>query len=225
VIVSGYAALGLGCIFFLPPVGFQSLVTVVFVWAWSARQWRPVVFLLLSCGATLFVYRVLGYVAYQQTRQLQQEFPVVSLEERLPRTPAHHSHASGPPANFVRFEELESRVEREERRRNPFRMRALRRLHEDTFSIFVNRPGFGAMRMSDVEPLLRAQRRQEIPIGQPGTPSPSAWLPDSLCSPPSTTKEDEALLSMNEESVVDFVNPLGFGFIKDRQHVTGFQEH
>jgi hypothetical protein len=33
------------------------------------------------------------------------------------------------------------------------------------------------------------------------------------------------LAIVNRSSVVDFVNPGGFGFVKDRQHVAGFQSH
>ena len=220
----GGAAVGFLCVM-LPSVIFQAMVVGGIATIWGGRRWRPALFLLLSCSGTLLVYGVLGFFAYRQTRQLQQEFPVVSLEERLPRIRAPQSKASGPQAVSVRFEELESRIEREESWTNPLHLRALRALHEETFSIFVNQPGFGVARMSGVDRFLRTQRRQDVPIAQPSTPSPSPWLPESLSNESSALGNYGELYSLHEASFMDFVNPLGFGFSKDRQHVAGFQAH
>jgi hypothetical protein len=33
------------------------------------------------------------------------------------------------------------------------------------------------------------------------------------------------LTGLHEDAILDFVNPQGFGFIRDRGHVAGFQEH
>jgi hypothetical protein len=33
------------------------------------------------------------------------------------------------------------------------------------------------------------------------------------------------MLQLHDAGVLDFVNPLGFGYIKDRTHVAGFQKH
>ena len=221
--IFGGASVGFLCIT-LPPVLFQAILIGGIVAAWGARRWRPAVFLLLSCTATLLVYGVTGYLAFRQTRQLLQKYPVISLEERLRQPLAHHSEALRLPAVSGRFAEFESRMESESRM-NPFRMRALRRLHEGTLAVFVNQPGFGVTRMSDVESLLRTQRRQETPIPQPGTLPPSPWLPESLSKVPDTSREGDKLNAFHEASVVEFVNSEGFGFVKDRRHVAGFQEH
>ena len=63
------------------------------------------------------------------------------------------------------------------------------------------------------------------PIPQPGSPSPSPWLLDSLRTGPDDSKDADNLLSLHQESVVDFVNAANFGYFKDRRHVAGFQEH
>jgi hypothetical protein len=36
---------------------------------------------------------------------------------------------------------------------------------------------------------------------------------------------ESTLVKLHRDGVVDFVNPGGFGFVKDRRHVAGFQEH
>ena len=69
----------------------------------------------------------------------------------------------------------------------------------------------------------RVRCRPRIP--QPGVPSPSPWLLDSLQILPAGSKNADNLLSLHQESVVDFVNADNFGYFKDRRHVAGFQEH
>ncbi len=99
-------------------------------------------------------------------------------------------------------------------------------VHEDAVRLFVNQPGFGVTRMIMITPdLLRRGLRGEPPIPQPGRPSPSPWLLDSLQVGPDSSKDSDGLLSLHQGSVVDFVNADNFGFFKDRRHVAGFQEH
>jgi hypothetical protein len=33
------------------------------------------------------------------------------------------------------------------------------------------------------------------------------------------------MLRLHDDGVLDFLNPKGFGFVKDRKHVAGFQKH
>jgi hypothetical protein len=223
-ILFGGASLGFLCVM-VPPVLFQAILMGGVVAVWGAKRWRPAVFLMLSCTGTLLVYGVLGYFAYRQTIQLQQEHAYASLEDRLPRSATHHSGRSATAAAAERLNTLENLVD-SDCRRGDLRTMSLRRLHEDTVSVFVNRPGFGVGRMTAmVDHFLKGQLRQEQRIPEPGTPSPSPWLPESLSKEPSTLGNYGDLFSLHEASFVDFVNPLGFGFVKDRQHIAGFQEH
>jgi hypothetical protein len=138
-IILGGACVGFLCVV-LPPVIFQAIGVGGIVAAWGGRRWRPAVFLLLSFGATFLVYGILGYLAYRQTRELQQEYAYVSLEDRLPTWTPHRSGASVTPIAPERLGTLESHVE-SECRMGDLRMTSLQRLHEETVSVFVNRPG------------------------------------------------------------------------------------
>src|SRR5438132_826763 len=51
-----------------------------------------------------------------------------------------------------------------------------------------------------------------VPVASPG---------DAVAIVPA----EDALRDMHQDSVLDFVNPKGLGFIKDREHVKGFQAH
>ena len=53
------------------------------------------------------------------------------------------------------------------------------------------------------------------------TPTPPLSPGDVGPVPPG----EQTLRDLHEDSILDFVNPKGFGFIKDREHVKGFQAH
>jgi hypothetical protein len=219
------AALGL-CLIVIPPVLLQAalICAVVSIWGW--RRWRRSVFLLLSAAATVFAYGFFGVVAFQETKQLQQEFPYVSMEDRLPLPSVSRPVASLSYAANDRLDSVEHHLDKQTKE-NEFKFYDLRILHEDAVEVFVNQPTFGVARMPRFWRLLilKMQRRLEPPIPQPGSPSPSPWLLDSLQTGPIGSSTAANLLSLHQENMVDFVNADNFGFLKDRRHVAGFQEH
>jgi hypothetical protein len=111
---------------------------------------------------------------------------------------------------------------------------SLRWLHEDTVQDFIESPGFGVTRMM-------GPRKEDIEI----VDAPPIPLPDPAHKTGESGPEDEELLplesyspgaseglpreqelfSLHDGSVLDFVNPKGFGFVRDRAHVKGFQAH
>ena len=197
---------------------------------WRAARWTPRYFLALSCIATVVAFAIQGYFALRQTKHLQEVYPYISMENRLRMPRKQVSTVVLPVATANRLADMETLIEDKERS-SPSSNRAisLRQIHEQTVQIFVNQQGFGATRASGLrEHLLKQGIRQEQSIPQPGTRSASPWLTelwhevqaDSLLS-----KYPSSLVSLHRESVVDFVNLPGFGYIRDRQHVAGFQEH
>jgi hypothetical protein len=218
----GLAATGV-CLVMLPPVLLQAVLVCIAALIWRARRRGPQYFLTLSCAATVVAFAIPGYFAFQQTRHLQQAYPYISIDERLPLTKKQQSGETLPTATANRLSELESSIDQEGSKRFGDRRRELlRALHEETVQIFVNQPGFGVSRAGGLrEYVLRMGFRQQSPIPQPGTFSPSPWT-----SPPLQRQQtaSDSLLSLHQASVVDFVNPVGFGYIKDRRHVAGFQD-
>jgi hypothetical protein len=206
----------------LPPIVLQATLLGVIASVWGWRRWRRSVFLSLSCAATLLVYGVLGVVAFRETTRVQREYPYFSLEDRLPLPKTRRPMASLPLAANNSLGSLEKVIDDRDGM-NDYRASSLRALHEDAVRIFVNQPAFGFARMSTFwEFVLRMKVRREPPISQPGHPSPSPWILESL---PDSSKDADGLLSLHQGSVVDFVNADNFGFIKDRRRVAGFQEH
>ena len=93
----------------------------------------------------------------------------------------------------------------------------------------ISRPGFGVARMPRLsEWMLKRGLREEEPVPQPGPRSTFSWSAGAgeMQSPPRReTAARQDLLWMHRLGIVDFVHPGGFGFVKDRRRVAGFQEH
>jgi hypothetical protein len=227
--------LGFLMVGFFPPVAWQSLFLAIAVITWSLRGGRGWSFIPLALGATAMAYAITGWSAYRDLVHLQERFPYVSLVQRLPeRTLAAPTHLSASSADRLDcFEDaiggLRSRFGTHPRRRweriDLWRVETLKELHENAVGVFVNRPGFGIMRMSGAEEMvLMAGLREDEPVRQPGPRVPPASLAATLDPKPKGNLE-EALYDIHQDSVADFINPPGFGYVKDRQRVAGFQAH
>ncbi len=99
----------------------------------------------------------------------------------------------------------------------------LRLLHEQAIGLFINSPGFGDFRTPrpTAWSLASGLRREPVPL-QLAPRAPGVWSPGDGVSTPGGL---EAPLGAILEAILDFVNPAGFGFIKDRGHVAGFDTH
>jgi hypothetical protein len=106
------------------------------------------------------------------------------------------------------------------------RVEALKQLHENRILVFINSPGFGIARMLDFkrraeapqETLVTLKRMDAIEWWTQGNSNASS----SLSLPSSLLSEAQEL---HRGSLVDFINRPGYGWIKDREHVAGFQAH
>jgi hypothetical protein len=213
-----------GCyLFLLQPVLLQAIALGILGWVWTARCWRLRTFVLLSTAATVGIYGVIGIDAFQDVKRLQQEYPYVSMRDRLPSPTTARSTVLLSPATADRLANQEYVLEQDNHRWiEGQRTNALRALHEDAVQVFVREEGFGISRMGGVKRWLKLGIRADSPLPQPGASSPSSWKPEAMQSGPTPS---DGLRSLHAASVLDFVNPLGFGFIKDREHVAGFQAH
>jgi hypothetical protein len=143
------------------------------------------------------------------------------MEGRLPAPKPVPGGAPLPPATAQRLSRLEEEIADAEHA-NFYREYQLRALHEHAVALFINSPGFGVARMIHPTESGLTRRSEPIPL-QPGSRFASMWSPGELRRP---TAGDEAPLSlMLEDSILDFVNPRGFGYFKDRRHVAGFEAH
>jgi hypothetical protein len=175
-------------------------------------------YLPVSVAVTLIAYGITTWYALEQNQQLRQRFPIESLEARLPARPP-----SSPPhlAETARFDDLEATLDLHVRVNLARHQHALRRLHEDRVGQFTNSFGFGVGRMAEFDDItiLMNSQRNRTPIPQPGR-GPNASPPDKW-----EPVAGSGFGTLHEASVLDFVNPAGFGVFENRRRVIGFQRH
>jgi hypothetical protein len=170
---------------------------------------------------------------------LRKKLGYESLVDRLAYETKFPQRRVAMPKELLDSEEWK-RIEQSEQTPLPFgpwrysqvRAEALEKLHSDKVEDFVKRNGFGVVRALVPSPSL-----WELPVAQaiPNPRMPSLPESDSTAVPlpPRDVVASQrmrwpgvALLEgLHTLSRTDFVNPPGFGHVKDRAHVSGFQEH
>lgn len=197
---------------------FAALSVALLVWPLARRRVRS--FLPLAAAAFFGAFGLATDYAFQRVAvndALRERYAFESMADRVPEpAPADRIPASPQLAEFEKLVDDGSQW--------THRSGELRQLHEETVSQFVNSFGFGVGRMGELfqpsEFWLRPPERDDPPA-QPG-PRPE-WDP-SAARPVSATA-GLATHEMHAASVLDFANPAGFGYVRDRNRVAGFQPH
>jgi hypothetical protein len=213
-----------------PPLTWQvgpmcMLLIVMLVPQWGRRLYVP-----LSCVATLVAYAIFFRSVHEKREEwakLKQEFPYESLVDRLPNRNARNYSS---PSITGSLDELEDQFHQQE-----YNIVAamwtdsLRHLHENSVDEFVNRPGFGFSRMDNDQVIseihiFRNRVQDRPPVRQPDYLNPFITPYDNLKS---TLQDSDSwkILRLHNNVILDFVNPNGLGYAKDREHIAGFQKH
>ncbi len=214
---------------------------------------RPRFFYGWTLLATLLSYAVGSYFAYDYVHDAERQFPMESMAQRLNyeskrgAAAQRGGWAAEEPLNepaSKRLADLEESLDVDEvawrnmQRPRSWRNRThvLQAIHDAQVQQFVNSPGFGVIRMPLNDPYY-AKRPEEFVIPQElpdKSPSPLGISAADLRS--LTAAERSAVTEpfdklvqdswyLHSKSVLDFSNPAGFGYIRDRDHVAGFQAH
>lgn len=235
--------LGLIPVFCTIPVGFVSflyffhaLALGVFASLCAGFHANKKVFLAGSLAVFAGVYLSMGLPRWLRIQKALENNPSESLVERLDyerKTYAALGREAPPLLGknelwHVRygmdgqsFEALE-------------RMSALQALHEHTSSLFENTPDFGVARM--MRGSLRSISADEPIRSAPPLPAPQpaseGYEPPVTAGDTILTHEIEqpipagiAAKQLVESSLLDFLNPIGFGYVRDTRRVAGFSSH
>ena len=188
--------------------------TVAFVLAFMSFPTLPSTwwfgFLLTTLtGVGLFIGNLSAKSYYDRIAETQAEFPLEKLSDRLP-APSPFVLTSAPVRNVEPPPQLDGKYQ--------LRQLGLKLLHDDQLTHFINSPGFGNNRM----PHLHMFRFSKY--APPGRPV----IPIKLDSGQYQIFEgitNARLKDYHEQGVSDFVNPEGYGWVKEKQAVAGFHEH
>jgi hypothetical protein len=210
--------------FFLPAVAIQGLLLTLSVVVWDVARRRPHFFLRLSLVATLAAYAcaaVLAWQSQQEYARLRSLYPFESMEQRVPAPGREVRNAPLAGAPAQRLNTLEEMVQSES---SSIRGWQLEKLHEDAIGLFVNSPGFGVARMMHPSEggIRVGVRREQVPR-QPGPRITSVWSPGEFVQ--LSPDYENWLVPLLDTSVLDFVFPRAWGYLKDRKHVAGFLAH
>ena len=107
------------------------------------------------------------------------------------------------------------------------RVQSLKLLHSSEAQKFIDRDGFGFSRMPVPSyMLLNLPEAPTIPFAsvRDGDKETTAGNPTVSKATPPAPKE-EVLAGFHEGGINNFLNPNAFGYVKDREHVAGFQPH
>jgi hypothetical protein len=171
----------------------------------------------VSLAAVVVAYAVVATsVSREESRlnQLRAQYPFESIEDRLPRpVPA------SVPGNPELLNQLEQQVGLEFGRRN----HQLARLHTATVDRFVNSPGFGAGRMTST--LSGRNVEGERRDSSPDQPEDYFRIAPQDAGVGPVRPDTFHLEQLHREGFLDFVNPRGFGYVKNRREVAGFLSH
>lgn len=243
--VGGACAIaGLGgfvSLYFLPS-GFVMLNTFLVVLAGLAcllRGPKPGRFLKYSLAATVISYSLDAAIVIPEVREwqkLREVYPFESMADRLAyEAKAREAHSGVSPTkgfastatdqdkekSYEYLEKMESKIRTAAWLRNA----SLKRVHDDVVTQFVDSPGFGVgRRIRPSSRYLELPETDPIPMLPPEYEDPSRPIEDQV-QPKQSQEFQGDLQNMHEEELFDFLNPKGFGYIRDRHHVAGFQSH
>jgi hypothetical protein len=178
---------------------------------------------------------------------LRKQYPLESMADRL----AYEADAAKALAKLKvtddalkRLESLEKAVE--EKRAWDARARALMILHSENVHKFINRDGFGVGRMTTPGPGAKAAgsfspgklelrtapavtflkaREAALRRAEAKLETEAKLREEQRAAASHGPKGRQLLWEFHQGSALDFLNPDGFGFVKDREHVAGFQPH
>lgn len=216
---------GLGLIPTVTGLQFAWLTLALATWAFLRHRLRS--FLPLAGLAFVAAYLTGGLLslpALSDYARMQERFPYESMEDRVPPPKPDDRHLPLSKSAALHLLVQDERVEQDVHL-DGLRTESLEDIHERMTRLFVNSPGFGVARLRlPTEGKLAPMQRKEPPehpdAGRTG--GRDVGVGPRLIGSPAASLD---LFELHTDGVLDFVNPGGFGFVKDRRRVAGFQPH
>ena len=229
----------LGC-FASPAISLSGLAICVIAIVALLLALRPLSYAVLSLTGVVGVFAwlyTLNLPELRELRELRADYPLESIAPRLayePEPPPHRRYLWPKLVLPVeqRLSEIETKL-KESWLPTTFggRRYALQRIHERHREDFVMARGFGPVRMLPLrrkqidvpESTLFALPKAPQPAESYGQDEAAAADPAATELPPSP--DFAALLGVHTLGELDFLNLELMGYIKDRDHVAGFESH
>jgi len=205
----------------------------------AAAVWRHFLIGLAVAAPVLIYGSILCWqvLEWREFARLRQMYPLESIAARLDYehklgTVAKRAAAAAPSLSFATSTQLDQLDGRDSFHYR--RSLQLQRLHEQTSYEFSVAEGFGPVRMISVKP--RAENLFEADAGpisveppangdRPAMADDSGSAADERRPAHVVAPQKDQLESLHWNGRDDFLNPDRFGYVRDRDHVAGFQSH
>lgn len=222
-----------------PAVFLQGVVLLVIGVVCTFARARQSVFLGSALAGSLAAIGIVGQANVHSWARHRERYSFESMSARLayeanavrPRQVSPKATALSPVLPVSTLNRLDRA---EEWRSWSRRSYALRLVHASYTEQFVTSPGFGVGRMIRLSPAMieRGGRRgrQTRPLDRrpdfEGSPVPGALPVEAVGELEATMSSIRGPLgALHDEARRDFLDPDGFGYVRDREHVAGFEPH
>jgi hypothetical protein len=207
------------CLFYMLPLLAQGLLMALTLPLSSIPGRGPKLYRATSIliAATIWLATVTNVVRMvPQYVEWERQSPFDSMTKRVPE-PSDVGRRSDDPIQTVIEDQLPWGHWHFARRSG-----SLKAVHENRILLFHHAAGFGVTRMG----LLQPRPEHFGPDRTPPVPQPEGYEPDAVSlgdEMPADPQRPFAKLHIS--SLVDFVNPDGWGYVKSRTEVAGFRPH
>jgi hypothetical protein len=158
-----------------------------------------------------------------QHEQWRQETPFESMEPRVPEPkPGYAEWSEESRTYFKKNVEFENHIREAQESWWNKRSGSIEAVHDKTLAAFNKAAGFGSVRMRVIHPLAEHFLPDAVQPIRQKLDHVAELVSTGLNS--SDLKSDDVAF-MNYESTANFSNPAGFGFVRSRTEVAGFQPH
>jgi hypothetical protein len=217
------------------PLALNAALVFVAALACQVRQDGHSRFWKYALAATAVNYAIVGTVIHlrlQDNLRYRERYPFESLSGRLAYETRSRNSAAPVWAAPVGTEGSSRLEHMEDRAHADFavmrqRQWILQEVHESYVEQFIAAPGFGVgrqLRRPD-NSTIDLPPDEPIPLAS-FDPQASAAPPEGAAGAPGREVPDKASLwDAHEMNLLDFLNVPGFGYVRNRDHVAGFQAH
>lgn len=202
------------------PLAGQALLLVFMLPLASLRRRGPATYRIASVTVAALIWMVVGANLVGYYRQLDRwalQVPYEPLGERLPEPKPSGASEGTLPSEWNQLELELGQIPWFRRRES-----SLRAVHVYQTQLFHRAAGFGAGRMFVFDP----REEHFAPDPTPPVPQPEEYEPGLVSLGDKTPEEVQLPLDqLHTNSLLDFVNPDGWGYVKSRAQVAGFRPH
>lgn len=227
--LSGLATI-LFVFFALPASLFHSVMTLGLAIICTTGRFKPRIIVAGSTSIMILVFLLLALAPYkelQERAKLREEYPLVSISGRLHYERTLAESEGDEVAEDALSPEVQKNLNNLEDRAGNGRAWTLASVHRRTQDEFIRARGFGHVRMRHVSPSsVELPEEKPVPLPTRQEPSYDAGVePTPPLAGFPATERSAAFMSLHRSGLEDFFDVDRIGYVKDRDHVAGFEPH